>query len=102
MAKPHSHHILPTAANLLGFTFLVLTSIKGLGLSPSGMTDKITGLCVVFFALSTLLSFLSIRSEDHDTIIDYEKWAERTFFLALFICTVLSVLLAFDIARLGE
>lgn len=102
MANPHSHHILPTAANLLGFTFLVLTSIKSLGLSQSGFTDKMTGICVVLFALSTLLSYLSIHSEDHRTVIDYEKWAGRTFLLALALCTLVSVLLALDVAQLGK
>ena len=76
--------------------------MKGLGLSQSGITDKITVACVVLFALSTLLSFMSIRSEDKDAIIDYEKWAERTFFAALFICTLLSLLIAFDIVSLGK
>ena len=98
----HSHHILPTAANLLGFTFLVLTSIKGLGLSPSGLTDKMTGVCVVLFALSTLLSFMSMRTEDRHTVIDYEKWAGRTFFAALAICVALSVLLVLDVAHFGK
>lgn len=102
MARPHSHHILPTSANLLGFTFLVLTSIKGLGFSQSGITDKITVMCVVLFALSTLLSFMSIRTEEKNAMIDYEKWAERIFFLALFICTLLSLLIAFDIVSLGK
>ena len=34
-----SPHILNTSANLLGFTFLVLVSVKSLGLSEKGITD---------------------------------------------------------------
>lgn len=96
----HSHHIMPTAANLLGFTFIVLTSMKALGISQSGVTDKATGLCVVLFALSTLLSFLSIRSRDRTTMIDYEKWANRVFVTALVACTIVSVVIAFDTTHL--
>jgi len=99
--QPSSHHILPTAANLLGFTFLVLVSVKSLGVSQTGFTDKLTGLCVILFALSTLLSFLSIRSVDRETMINYEKWAERLFLLSLMLCTVLTILIVFDVLKIG-
>lgn len=94
----HSYHILPASANLLGFTFLILTSMHELGLSSSGRIDKTTSACVILFASSTLLSYLSIRSEDRFTRVDYEKWAERVFVLALIVCAVLSIAIVFDTA----
>lgn len=101
--KQVSHHILPTSANLLGFTFIVLASIKSLGLSQSGMTDKLTALCVVLFAVSTLMSFLSVRGQEtgHTTIF-FEKIAQLLFLTAVLLCTLLAVLIAFDVSELGK
>lgn len=93
----HSSHILPTSANLLGFTFVVLTSIRGLGLSSNSTVANLTGACVIMFALSTLLSFMSIRSSG-ESMINYERWAEWVFIAALITCVILSGLLAFDLA----
>lgn len=92
----HSRHILPTAANLLGFTFVILTSIRGLGLARNATVADLTGVCVVLFALSTLLSFMSIRSHGR-SMLNYELWAERIFLAALITCVALSILLVFDL-----
>ncbi len=93
----HAHHILPTSANLLGFTFLILTSIRGLGFSKTGVIAEATGFCLSLFAISSLLSFLSIRSNERITMINYEKWAEWIFLLALIICALLSILVVLNV-----
>lgn len=103
IVKKHSHHILPTSANLLGFTFIVLTSIKSLGLSQYGITDEVTGVCVLLFALSSLLSFMSIRGNEKSTKTYYfEKLAQAIFFTALLLCLILALLLASNTVKLGK
>jgi cytochrome bd-type quinol oxidase subunit 2 len=97
MSKPRSYHILPTSADLLGFSFLVLTSERALGISITGATDKAVSVCVILFATNTLLSYLSIRREGLKSKIDYEKWSERIFIMALILTAVLSVVIVFDV-----
>jgi hypothetical protein len=94
----HANHILPTAANLLGFTFLVLTSIRGLKLGATKTLIVLTGVCVIAFAFSALLSFQSLRTKDHQTLINYETWAERIFIIGLITCTIVSIFVVLDIA----
>lgn len=92
-----SSHILSTSSNLLGFTFLVLTSIKGLGLPQGGLIDESVALCVALFASSSWLSFLSIRTEDDLRSDWYESIADYVFLAGLAVITLVTVLMAFDI-----
>lgn len=95
-----SPHILGTSANLLGFTFLVLASIKGLGLSEHGLADEITGLCVILFASSSLLSFISMRFANKTGGKNYEMFADIVFMAGLVMCLILSFLLVFEVVKL--
>ncbi len=56
-----SPHILNAASNLLGLCFVVLTSLKFLKLSERTYIDETVTIALVFFMLSCMLSFLSIR-----------------------------------------
>jgi hypothetical protein len=56
-----SPHILNAASNLLGLCFVVLTSLKFLKLSERTYIDETVTVALVFFMLSCILSFLSIR-----------------------------------------
>lgn len=98
-AESKSPHILTTSANLLGFTFIVLSSIKGLGLAKNGITDKITGACVVLFALSSFISFTSMKTPSKTRSNRYEEIADYLFLAGLGLCVVLSFLLVFDIVN---
>jgi hypothetical protein len=100
MNNQKSPHILSSSANLLGFSFLILTSVKSLGLSQHGVVDRITGVCVILFALSSFTSFVAIRSKSVAKSNRYENIADSIFFLGLGLCTVLSVLLVLDIVKL--
>ena len=101
--KKISHHILPTSANLLGFTFIVLTTVKSMGLSQHGVTDNVAGVCVVLFSISTLLSFVSVSGDDYSfkTYVS-ERFAQWFFLAAVSLCTILALLLAFDVVNLGK
>ncbi len=95
-----SPHILSTSSNLLGFTFLVLSSIKGLKLAQGMFIDKIISLCVVLFALSSFISFASMRVRSLQKAKKYEAVAEYIFLFGLFIVMIVAMLLSFDILLL--
>lgn len=92
-----STHILATSSNLLGFTFLVLSSIKGLGLPQGGIIDESVAFCVVIFALSSFFSFVSIRTSGESQSQQFEAIADYIFLVGLFSIVIVAVLLAFDI-----
>lgn len=92
-----SPHILNTSSNLLGFTFLVLSSIKGLRLAQGIFIDKIISLCIVLFALSSFISFLSMRVKSAEKSAKYERVAEYIFLIGLLIVMIVGMLLAFDV-----
>jgi formate hydrogenlyase subunit 3/multisubunit Na+/H+ antiporter MnhD subunit len=92
-----SPHILGTASNLLGFSFLVLVSIKGLGLPQAGFIDEIDALLVILFAVSCILSFISLRTKNQERSLRYEDCADFVFLAGLLLTAVLSFLLATDI-----
>jgi hypothetical protein len=61
--KEHrSPHILNTSANLLGFCFIVLTSVKISKLEDSSYIDEGAALAIIIFMSSCILSFLAMRS----------------------------------------
>ncbi|HUX35934.1 MAG TPA: hypothetical protein VMV71_02775 [Candidatus Paceibacterota bacterium] len=99
-AENKSPHILNTSANLLGFTFIVLSSIKGLGLAQNGIADKIAGACVVLFALSSFISFASMKTISKTRSNNYETFADYLFLMGLTLCVVLSFLLVFYVAKI--
>lgn len=87
-----SPHILSTASNLLGFSFLVLTSIKSLGLPQGTIIDEITAVLIVVLALSCGLSFASIRSKNKARAKRLETIAEYFFMISLALITLTSIL----------
>ena len=97
-----SPHILNTSANLLGFTFIVLSSIKGFGIPQAGIIDELTAACVALFAVSCAVSFASMQSTSDKRGKYLELSAEYIFFTGLLIVTAISLLLAFDIIKLSN
>ena len=97
-----STHILSTSSSLLGFSFLLLTSIKAFGITQTGYMDKVTAFCILAFALSCFFSFLSIRSRTEESTNRFEHIADYIFFSGLTVLTATSVLIAFDIIRFSK
>ena len=56
-------HILNTSANLLGFCFIVLTSVKLSKFEESTYIDEGAALAIIIFMCSCILSFLAMRSK---------------------------------------
>ena len=61
MRNDKAPHILNASSNLLGLCFVVLTSLKFLNISQRTYIDETVAIALVFFMLSCILSFLSIR-----------------------------------------
>lgn len=87
-----SSHILNASSNLLGFSMLIITSLKITKTSHHTFLDEFSGIACVFFAFSSFFSFLAIRSKKESLGNRYESIADYLFLIALF-CIVLSVVI---------
>ncbi|MFY1046705.1 hypothetical protein [Chryseobacterium sp. GP-SGM7] len=87
-----SPHILNASSNLLGFSMLIITSLKITKVSHNTYLDEFSGVACVFFACSCFFSFLAIRTIKEKSEIRYERIADYLFLIALF-CIVLSVIM---------
>jgi NADH:ubiquinone oxidoreductase subunit 4 (subunit M) len=92
-----SSHILNTSSSLLGFTFLILTSIKGFGLPHDGFADEVVSLSVVLFALSCFFSFISMLVKSESKSKKYELIGDYIFLSGLLVLIIISILLATDV-----
>ncbi len=92
-----SPHILTAASNLLGFSFLAITSITSLGLADRTLLDEILGFCMFACAVSSLLSFASLRTRSRQKSDRYELIADVIFLVTLVVLTAAAGLLAVDI-----
>jgi len=93
-----SSHILTTSSNLLGICFIVLTSLKLLNLSGKTLIDEFTAVAIFMFMLSSVLSFLSLRSKNGKSE-RYEKVADIIFLLGLFSLFIITMFITFNIIK---
>jgi hypothetical protein len=89
-------HILNTSSNLLGLCFIVLTSVKVLKLQENTVIDDLASVCVFLFMMSSILSFLSIRNNNHRGVL-YENIADYIFFGGLVVLFLTTVFITFNI-----
>ncbi len=83
MANNTSQHILNTAANLLGFCLLVITSFHVANYAETSIIDEITSGIALLLILSCLFSFLSIRTTEAGKEKRLETMADYLFIAAL-------------------
>lgn len=95
--KNVSRHILPTSSNLLGLCFVILNFIKLLKVNRTEkmLMDKFVGASVIFFLLSSIFSYASMRSKRKPEL--YEKIADVIFIIGLFFLSIISVITAFEV-----
>lgn len=93
----NSPHILNTSSNLLGFCFLVITSLKIGNHQDQTVVDEILVIAALIFMASTILSFLSIKTKSERKTIFWENLAVYCFLAGLFILLIVIVLIAFDL-----
>lgn len=84
MKKKTSPHILNTSANLLGFCLFVITAIHVSDKHESLLIDEYTSVIALILAISSLLSFFSMRSTSKTKLgLQLENIADILFILAL-------------------
>lgn len=93
-----SPHILTASSNLLGLCFIVLTSLRVLNLDGKTIIDECTAVALIMFMISSVLSFLSIRSKKIKSE-RYEKIADIIFLLGLFFLFTTTMLVTFNIIK---
>jgi len=96
--KEKSSHILNTSSNLLGICFIVLTSLKLLNLDGKTLIDEFTAVAIFMFMVSSVLSFLSLRSKNGKSG-RYEKTADIIFPLGLFSLFIITMFVTFNIMK---
>jgi hypothetical protein len=90
-----SHHILPTAANLLGLCFVILSFMKISRLGLETIIDELVATAIVVFLIACFFSYASIRSSKLDDY--YEKVADSIFMLGLLLLTIAALVIVFEI-----
>ena len=88
-----SSHIMNASTNLVGFTFIVLTSLKAFHLGQNAFIDEMVAVSVVGFMLSMLLSFSSMRTTKKERSVLYELFADYVFFGSLLMMFLVCMLL---------
>lgn len=94
-----SAHILNTSSNLLGLCFIVLTSLQVLKLKQTSIIDEFAAIATVSFMLSSLLSFLSLRSKNASRAEKYETIADFIFMTGLTVLFIATMVITFDIVK---
>jgi hypothetical protein len=93
-----SPHVLNASSNLLGLCFIVLTSLKILKQSDKTIIDELTAVAIILFMASSILSFLSIRSNTKRSLL-YEKLADIIFLTGLCFLFAITLLFTFNVIR---
>jgi hypothetical protein len=83
MANKTSQHILGTSANLLGFCLFILTSLHLTNKTESSLIDEFTSLVALLLTISSVLSFISIKSEKKEREYALEQVADYIFLVSL-------------------
>lgn len=99
MANKTSQHILSTAATLLGFCLVVITSMDITSYADTSIVDEFTSGIAMALILTCILSFSSIRSNvDHRERL-LEKYANYLFVIALVGILVIITLILFHVIK---
>lgn len=96
MANTTSQHILSSAANLLGFCLIVITSLHISNYSEASLIDELTSVIALVLILSALFSFLSIRTSVIKKERQFETIADYLFIIALIGISLIVLLIAFS------
>jgi hypothetical protein len=83
MANKTSQHILGTAANLLGFCLVVITSLHIAQATANTLIDEFTSVVALLFTFSGICSFISIRIDNERREKQWEETANILFLVAM-------------------
>lgn len=95
----NSSHILNASSNLVGFSFILFTTIRAIGLSKDTLLDEIAALEILLFCISSLFSFMSMRTNSEQRANFYENVADFIFFIGLGILCIVAILLTLTVIK---
>jgi len=90
-----SPHILNASTNLLGFCFVVITSLKVLKISSVSRIDELTGITMIFLMASVLFSYFSIRGGKQL----WERIAETAFLIGIICLFITTLVITFNLMK---
>jgi len=96
MSNKTSPHILGTAANLLGFCLFIITSLHLTNQTENILIDELTSGVAFLLIISSLFSFVSIRTSKRKREESSERIADYFFVAAL---TGIFVIIVFLLAN---
>jgi hypothetical protein len=99
MTNKTSQHILNTSANLLGFCLIVITSLHIADMVQTHFIDEFTSLVALFFTVSSILSFSSIRSKKESRQKRFESIADYFFIAGLVGILVIILLITLNLLK---
>lgn len=99
MANNTSPHILNTSANLLGFCLFVITSLHITNQTEARIIDELTSIVAVLLTISSICSFISIRTANPAVEKNMEDIADYLFLIALVGILVTILLITFDFVK---
>jgi hypothetical protein len=79
--KSIANHILPTASNLLGLCFVILSLMKATKAGDQTILDESIGVAIVLFLFSSFFSYASLRAKQRGET--YERVADILFLAGL-------------------
>lgn len=83
MANKTSNHILGTSSNLLGFCLIIITSLHLTNISVNILVDEFTCVVALILIVSSVFSFISIRTSNAKKEYRFEQIADYFFMSAL-------------------
>jgi len=83
MPNKTSQHILNTAANLLGFCLIIITSLHIAEKTQSNLVDEFASIIAIMLIFSCIMSFASIKTENIKRERSFERTADILFLASL-------------------
>ena len=95
MSNNTPQQILPTAANLIGFSLFVITSMHVSDKAASSWVDEFVSVVTLMLTFSCLFSFIAIRTNVNVRRAQMEMFSEYTFIFSLLGILLIILLLVF-------
>jgi hypothetical protein len=95
MSNNTPQQILPTAANLIGFSLFVITSMHVSDKAASSWIDEFVSVVTLMLTFSCLFSFIAIRTNVNARRAQMEMFSEYTFIFSLLGILLIILLLVF-------
>jgi len=89
-------YILSASSTLVGLCFVVLTSLKVNKYKEASYIDEFTAIAVILFMVSSILSYLSMRSSKISSP-GYERVADVIFLSGLIFLFIATMMISFNI-----